>query len=385
MINLRIRRSQLETLGDYWLSFTVFVQSILMLFQSLIADSGLITQEMAALLRVLLSVLVVGVAMFWILARKLKQTIIVYTFFLFLFVISILLEENNAEYIIQEGLRFTLAICIPIFLSTISVKNLQILFRVCVLMSYIGAFLGVLYAALFITGNLPMLENMYNMSFGYALLLPTLFLIYFNKNKILIFLLILSILLAGSRGPLIPIFILIMVRMINSYSKKKLFFILLFVLIGSFIVFPILLNYLSDVGISSRTLFLLLDGSLDSDSGRGYIYSLIWEKVLERPLLGYGFFADRVFLGLYCHNIFVEIFLNWGIFIPLILFIVLVYLGFFLYKKISKDEKILLILLFSSSVIPLLLSSSYLIDFRLPIFWGFIYIYIQKYSIFKAH
>lgn len=173
--------------------------------------------------------------------------------------------------------------------------------------------------------------------------------------------------------------------MINSYSKKKLFFILLFVLIGSFIVFPILLNYLSDVGISSRTLFLLLDGSLDSDSGRGYIYSLIWEKVLERPLLGYGFFADRVFLGLYCHNIFVEIFLNWGIFIPLILFIVLVYLGFFLYKKISKDEKILLILLFSSSVIPLLLSSSYLIDFRLPIFWGFIYIYIQKYSIFKAH
>ena len=385
MINLRIRRSQLETLGDYWLSFTVFVQSILMLFQSLIADSGLITQEMAALLRVLLSVLVVGVAMFWILARKLKQTIIVYTFFLFLFVISILLEENNAEYIIQEGLRFTLAICIPIFLSTISVKNLQILFRVCVLMSYIGAFLGVLYAALFITGNLPMLENMYNMSFGYALLLPTLFLIYFNKNKILIFLLILSILLAGSRGPLIPIFILIMVRMINSYSKKKLFFILLFVLIGSFIVFPILLNYLSDVGISSRTLFLLLDGSLDSDSGRGYIYSLIWEKVLERPLLGYGLFADRVFLGLYCHNIFVEIFLNWGIFIPLILFIVLVYLGFFLYKKISKDEKILLILLFSSSVIPLLLSSSYLIDFRLPIFWGFIYIYIQKYSIFKAH
>lgn len=385
MINLRIRRSQLETLGDYWLSFTVFVQSILMLFQSLIADSGLITQEMAALLRVLLSVLVVGVAMFWILARKLKQTIIVYTFFLFLFVISILLEENNAEYIIQEGLRFTLAICIPIFLSTISVKNLQILFRVCVLMSYIGAFLGVLYAALFITGNLPMLENMYNMSFGYALLLPTLFLIYFNKNKILIFLLILSILLAGSRGPLIPIFILIMVRMINSYSKKKLFFILLFVLIGSFIVFPILLNYLSDVGISSRTLFLLLDGSLDSDSGRGYIYSLIWEKVLERPLLGYGFFADRVFLGLYCHNIFVEIFLNWGIFIPLILFVVLVYLGFFLYKKISKDEKILLILLFSSSVIPLLLSSSYLIDFRLPIFWGFIYIYIQKYSIFKAH
>lgn len=385
MAILKIRRSQLDVLGDYWLSFTAFIQSILMLFQSLIADSGVIAQEMAALLRVLLSIVVVGVAMFWILERKLRQTIIVYTLFIFLFAISILLGKENSDFIIQEGFRFTFPICIPIFLSVISVKNNNILFRVALWMSYIGAFIGILYAILFVTGNLPMLEDMYNLSFGYALLLPTLFLIYFNKNKILITFLILAILLAGSRGPLIPIFILILAKMFMAYSKKKIFFIFTSILLIFIALFPILLNYLSDIGINSRTLFLLLDGSLDSDSGRGNIYTFVWEKVLERPLIGYGFFADRVFLGVYCHNIFMEMFLNWGIFIPLFLYIIIMCIGLYLYRKINDEERLLLILLFSSSVMPLLFSSSYLIDFRLPIFMGFIYIYIHKYSILKRY
>lgn len=385
MTILKIRRNQLDVLGDYWLSFTAFIQSILMLFQSLIADSGVIAQEMAALLRVLLSIVVVGVAMFWILERKLRQTIIIYTLFIFLFAISILLGKENSDFIIQEGLRFTFPICIPIFLSVISVKKNNILLRVALWMSYIGAFIGILYAILFVTGNLPMLEDMYNLSFGYALLLPTLFLIYFNKNKILITFLILAILLAGSRGPLIPIFIFILAKMFMAYSKKKIFFIFTSILLIFIALFPILLNYLSDIGINSRTLFLLLDGSLDSDSGRGNIYTFVWEKVLERPLIGYGFFADRVFLGVYCHNIFMEMFLNWGIFIPLFLYIIIMCIGLYLYRKINDEERLLLILLFSSSVIPLLLSSSYLIDFRLPIFMGFIYIYIHKYSILKRY
>ena len=162
MTILKIRRNQLDVLGDYWLSFTAFIQSILMLFQSLIADSGVIAQEMAALLRVLLSIVVVGVAMFWILERKLRQTIIIYTLFIFLFAISILLGKENSDFIIQEGLRFTFPICIPIFLSVISVKKNNILLRVALWMSYIGAFIGILYAILFVTGNLPMLEDMYN-------------------------------------------------------------------------------------------------------------------------------------------------------------------------------------------------------------------------------
>ncbi|WP_287640977.1 O-antigen ligase family protein [Bacteroides sp.] len=385
MAILKIRRSQLDVLGDYWLSLTAFIQSILMLFQSLIADSGVIAQEMAALLRILLSIVVVGVAMFWILGRKLKQTIFVYTLFTFLFAISILLGKENTDYIIQEGLRFTYPICIPIFLSVISIKNIRILLHVSLLISYIGAFIGIVYAILFVTGNLPMLEDMYNMAFGYALLLPTLFLIYFDKNKILITFLILAILLAGSRGPLIPIFILILAKMFTAYSKKKIFFIFTSILLIFLALFPILLNYLSDIGINSRTLFLLLDGSFDSDSGRGDIYTFVWEKVLERPLIGYGFFADRVFLGMYCHNIFMEMFLNWGIFIPLFLYIIIMYVGLYLYRIINEEERLLLILLFSSSVIPLLLSSSYLIDFRLPIFMGVIYVYINKYSILKRY
>lgn len=383
MVSLKIKKCQLQNLGDYWLSFTALIQSLLMLFQSLIADSGLVTQEMSSFLRVILSVFMVGVAMLWILIRNLEKTLIIYIITLFLFVVSILLNENNMEYIFQEGLRFTLAICIPIFLSVISVKNMQIFFRACLIISFISASVGIIYAFLFATGNLPMLEDMYNMSFGYSLLLPTLFLIYFNKSKILIFLLILTILLAGSRGPLIPIFILISFKVFSLYSKAKVFGIFLLFSVSFVVLFPILLNYLSDAGINSRTLFLFLDGSIDSDSGRENIYFIVWDKVIERPLLGYGFFADRTFLGVYCHNIFLELFLNWGVFFPATLLIILILFVLYLYRKISKDEKAFSILLFSASVIPLLVSSSYLIDFRLPLLMGFVYVYAKKYILLK--
>ena len=194
-MHAKLRKGTVRKLGDYWLSCTVLIQSLLMLAQSLLGDSGVISIEFAASLRVLFSVLVVTGAMIWIFDRNLKISIAVYLFFISLFILSFFVSNDNYEYILSEGIRFTIPICIPIYLSIISISDEDIFKKTSIFISYLCAIISIIYTILFSTGNLPMIENYYNMSFGYALLLPTLFLIHFKKNKFLILILILWLLI----------------------------------------------------------------------------------------------------------------------------------------------------------------------------------------------
>lgn len=318
--------------------------------------------------------------MIWVFKRKLKIAIAIYSFILSLFVLSFFMDNNNFEYVMTEGARFTLPICIPIFLSMISIYDKEILKRTSILISYLCAAIGIIYTVLFSTGNLPMIENYYNMSFGYALLLPTLFLIYYGKNKVLIFLLILSITIAGSRGPLVPIFIFIIYRICACSSFKKIILIFVCSTIAVIFIFPLLVNVLDILEINSRTIFLFLDGSIDSDSGRENIYKIVEDSIFQRPFLGYGLFADRVITGAYCHNIILEMFLNFGIFIPSALFMIFAILIFLVLPQMDKEEKGMLFLYFFSSIMPLMVSGSYITDFRLPLLFGYMFFLLNKYT-----
>jgi len=76
--------------------------------------------------------------------------------------------------------------------------------------------------------------------------------------------------------------------------------------------------YLTSRGIESRTLQGLAAGQILDDNGRGVIYSLVTEAFRQKPLLGYGVFGDRPIVGPsfiwgYSHNIFLEIFISFGL------------------------------------------------------------------------
>lgn len=379
-----IRRSKIREIGDYWLSITAVVQSLLLLLQTLLGDAGFVSIETASLFRTLFSALFVSIAMIWICKRNFMLCYLTYALFVFVFFVSLVIDFDNWEYIKNEGIKLTLATNIPIFLSYISIINKAIFKRVCLFIGWISIVPGIIYAILFLTSNLPMLDSLYNMSFGYSLLLPLLFLIYLKQNKILIFLLILIVLIAGSRGSLVPIFAYILFRVIkyNSFYKQIVFVLLIGIIVS--LVFPILVSYMDSIGVTSRTLLLLVEGSFDSDSGRGEIYEFIWSHILEKPFLGHGVFADRVLLGIYCHNIILEFLLDFGLLISVLVFSFFFIVLIKLFKVMSDDEKDLLVLFFLASVIPLLVSNSYLLDSKFPLLLAFLYILISKYMKFSS-
>lgn len=381
MLRLPLKKSLFTDLGDIILSATTLVQIFLALFQILLIDSGMMTEEKAGSVRVLGSILFVFLSIFWIVKRKFLLTVGVYFFVIILFFISGVLHSENVEFIMSEGVKFTLCICLPIFLSFVSIRNIRIFFRVAFYMSVLTACTGLVYAIMFLTGSLPMKETVYDMGLGYALLLPALYFFWHKGTVSILTAIVLTIIivLLGSRGPLVPIALFLVFQrfMLGSASEK---FFLVFAILAIIASFGIIINFMQDLGIESRTLYLLAEGAADSDSGRGDIYDMVLSKISENPILGYGVFADRVFVnGIYCHNLFLELFIDFGCFLPLIFMFAIVIYIVKLLKFLPLEELMFFSLLLMASIIPLLVSGSYLIDFRLPLFCGYAYRLSHKY------
>ena len=80
MLRLPLKKSLFTDLGDIILSATTLVQIFLALFQILLIDSGMMTEEKAGSVRVLGSILFVFLSIFWIVKRKFLLTVGVYFF-----------------------------------------------------------------------------------------------------------------------------------------------------------------------------------------------------------------------------------------------------------------------------------------------------------------
>ncbi len=386
-LSLKIKKDSLDRLGDYLLAITVLVQYPLTLLQSFWIDSGTMAEEMAGLIRVAGSVLAVVCSIFWVIKRNLVVSLAVYFLWTLIFAHSIFLQMANLEYIMSEGIRFTLCTAVPIFLSFISIKELRIFFQVALYISLLSTVVAFFYIAYYLTGQMTMMDDIYNMSLGYALLFPTLYFMYHKKMKFLViaFLLVLIILIAGSRGPVVPILAYFLLqKLVLGTLRDRFWLIMLLVLV--LLSFPVVISLLDDWGINSRTLTMLAEGVADSDSGRSVLYDKVVVKILESPLLGYGVFSDRVFEGgVYCHNLFLELLVDFGcVLTPLMLLISFVYLSF-LMKRLDGLELSFLMLLILLAIPPLLVSSSYLIDFRIPLLIGYVYMLSKKYFKIKWH
>lgn len=361
--------------GDYLLSLTVLSQFFLTALQSFLLYSGILSEGASSTLRIAGSILFVILSVGYVLRRSFLTAIMSYGLVLSLFSLSMLQNQSHLEYILSDGVRFTLCTCLPIFLSFASIRNFSAFLQVALWISLATSAIGILFIYFYFTGRMFFFEGIYNMSFGYSLLFPTLFL--FSRRKffftLLAIILTIIILLLGSRGPLVPIILFVFLqRMILGTVKERIFltaFILIFILF-----LPVILEYLALQGIESRTLNLLISGeAISHDSGREALYDIVKEKILENPLLGYGIFADRIFCnGIYCHNLFLEAFIDFGCIFPLLLFIYIALKSLFLLKHLSKDNMLLFLLITLSAIIPLLVTGSYLTDFRFFLFLGYL-------------
>ena len=104
-------------------------------------------------------------------------------------------------------------------------------------------------------------------------------------------------LLIGSRGALVAAGIYAIALLLITGKNKKLILLVLIVLAISSGIIISLLNTLSEnMGVTSRTMNLLLQGGFIQSQSRYDIYSMTWKSILDNPFYGSGLYGDRVIL-----------------------------------------------------------------------------------------
>lgn len=231
----------------------------------------------------------------------------------------------------------------------------------------------------------------YNLGFGYdVLMLFVLFSIIGKQEKnkwyyALSAVALVCILVAGSRGPLVGVALVVMVHItdwIRDRSALQRFIltasaaiILIFLIMYMDLIMMGLGHLLQSMGVSSRTVTMLASGNYSSDNGRARLYEIAIELIKSGGPFGNGVYGDRyeiarkttMWIG-YCHNVLLEILVDYGYLMGSILVILLVSrMVKILRAPESQWRSLYLIFLITSS--QLILSGSF---WYLSFFWGFI-------------
>lgn len=358
--------------GDYILSFAVVVQSLLVIFQQCLIAILHMEPESTTIYRVVLSALPVIWALYYIWVRKKLLCINVYVATILILLIHVILFVDNAVYIKESASRFLLPILLPIFLSVACIRNFQILVDTMYYVSWGTFALAFIYALAFFMGQIKF--ESYNMSFSYGLLIPTLSL--YTRKKIgsvmASFVMFLMIVALGSRGAAVIIACFLLYDLMINNKKFFLFFLLL--IVGGYLLLPVFINFLDSMGIASRTLLLLLSGDIGQDSGRIDIYQQCMRELMQSSVLGLGLYGDRVMLnGSYCHNIFLEMMINFGIPLAFLLIIGLLIWLVVRYYRFMPMNRSFLVMIMLAALVKLLVSGSYLEDYDLAFLLGVLY------------
>jgi O-antigen ligase len=234
----------------------------------------------------------------------------------------------------------------------------------------------------------------YDMVFSYLVLVPLTILLYKIYNKFnlfdtfLIVLGLFMIIVVGARGPIISLVLFwIVLILINSFKNKislkriMVFLIALIIVVLCIFYYEFIIleidSLLQHFGIYSRTITILLTDNIDFSSGRIPIYRYTIKKIMDKPIFGYGIAGDRIFLdGTYPHNIFLEIFVHFGVIMGSIIILIFMFYWFNgIIRNKNKEELDLAIIFFGIGLVNLFISGSYITSSN---FWLFMAICINS-------
>jgi O-antigen ligase len=117
-------------------------------------------------------------------------------------------------------------------------------------------------------------------------------------------------------------------------------------------------------------------------SGRDFLYKVVIEEVKNNPILGIGLAGDRRLINTYVHNIVLEILANFGTIIGSAFIILLALISFKTLFLSNKKVFDMISIWISIGLVHLIISSSYLLDFK---FWIFLGLAIRHIRVFKIH
>lgn len=360
---------------DYLISFAVFLQSFLIVLQEIMISILKMDPESTTIYRVIFSAIPMSIAIILSFKRKKVLFIVTYLLAFLVLAINLLVYPVNSEYLQLNSFRFLLPIVIPSALCLMTVKSIDIAERALYYVSWATFVLVVFYIISYFVGVFAIDE--YSMSFSYGCLLPMVAL--YRRKRKLSFLasafLFLAVLAIGSRGAALVFLAYVFIDI--AQSKVRYAFLLIAFLSMGYLLLDAFNGWLEIVGIHSRTLSLLFSGEIDQDSGRGFIYNMFFLLMDSHPY-GLGLFGDRIYLGgSYCHNILLEMWINWGyigIMIIWPLFLILLIRTYFCSEKVNRNRIICYTLILIG---PLMASGSYLIDFKFGLYCGLLYLIIK--------
>lgn len=293
--------------------------------------------------------------------------------FILLVSLSLIRHSGSATAIIQR-IIWTVSFCVPLGAIGFYVKDYKIFLKQTLLANNIAFACGIFsFLRTYMVYGGFTYEN-YNMELCYALLLPLFFHVYYAKEKkiywTVAFVEFVIIAVYGSRGQLLCIALYALIVFIKSKNRSKK---MLLVIIGAFVlvVGAIFANQLLNsfgslvARFGSRTLSMLIRGNITYDSGRGQIWAEALEKVKDNPVIGMGVAGELSYLKSSPHNLFVEMMVHYGFFLGIIICLYVALLLFYLVSRRLNGEKEIIVIM-ASSVIPLMLSSTYL---QTPGFW----------------
>lgn len=232
-------------------------------------------------------------------ARLLIRIVVLFVVVYLVSICLVLARGETLRFLLRNTAFLTFAWWIPAGVYAYSVKNKEILYKTCLKGSLaISILMLVLW---FSSYNVENAEE-YSMFLGFALIIPLLFHINecFRSRRIVFFLLALleffMIIAFANRGVILSIvaFLLFKIVIETKSFVRKIIGIILVLLVGIvwMIDYEQIVLYFSEqlgsLGLMSRTLNMVLSGTITDSSGREEIWQICSKMIIEKPIFGWG-------------------------------------------------------------------------------------------------
>lgn len=140
----------------------------------------------------------------------------------------------------------------------------------------------------------------------------------------------------------------------------------------------------SNLGVSTRIMQRMLDGSFLDSWGRESVNAQIIPWILQHPWTGLGFAGDRLIVGGYSHNLIFELCVSFGIPIAvLVMACILAAVFYGLHYAETSLTKSFIILLVCCSIVHLMISGTYLSHRLLFFLMGYCVSIIRRHTILR--
>lgn len=319
-----------------------------------------------------------------VIRRNIIKLLLVYLVAVFVFVLNYAIFHENWIYL--KGIIFSFFFMgLPSFIYAYSINDWGILKKVMLKANNIVFIVGIIIVGLILIDKASV--GIYSMSLSYYMLLPAIIYldVFFDKislkNGFFSAISIGTILVIGSRGAIMCIGVFFILKFIRVFknarnTKKVIFFIVSIIGSITLLSFKKILGYINILllkyGIYSRSISLFLSDSIYL-SGRDKIYDKVLHAIKFSPFTGIGLASDRRILdgsNAYVHNIFFEVLANFGIVFGVLINVFLICMLIRNITTKNEEKYNIIIIWISVGFVHLLVSSSYLIDFKFWIYLG---------------